>query len=88
MIEKISQSSNNLDLASKPAEANKELDLADSKISKIPFLGGIYRRIPGWLRSVITTIALYYGIKYLSQDILGLGNPYEVIDSVLAAKLY
>ena len=68
MIEKISQSSNNLDLASKPAEANKELDLADSKISKIPFLGGIYRRIPGWLRSVITTIALYYGIKYLSQD--------------------
>ena len=64
LIEKISQSSNNLDLASTPAEANKELDLADSKISKIPFLGGIYRRIPGWLRSVITTIALYYGIKY------------------------
>lgn len=82
LIEKISQSSNNLDLASTPAEANKELDLADSKISKIPFLGGIYRRIPGWLRSVITTIALYYGIKYLSQDILGIGNPYEVIDSV------
>ena len=68
LIEKISQSSNNLELASTPAEANKELDLADSKISKIPFLGGIYRRIPGWLRSVITTIALYYGIKYLSQD--------------------
>ena len=82
LIEKISQSSNNLDLASTPAEANKELELADSKISKIPFLGGIYRRIPGWLRSVITTIALYYGIKYLSQDVLGLGNPYEVIDSV------
>lgn len=82
LIEKISKSSNNLDLASTPAEANKELDLADSKISKIPFLGGIYRRIPGWLRSVITTIALYYGIKYLSQDILGIGNPYEVIDSV------
>ena len=82
LIEKISKSSNNLDLASTPAEANKELELADSKISKIPFLGGIYRRIPGWLRSVITTIALYYGIKYLSQDVLGLGNPYEVIDSV------